>query len=237
MLRRTLEEVVVSEGLVSPEEASRAADRAARFGLPLVSTLVSSNLVSEFDVAEALGRVLDLPVVDVAGGELDEEAIHTISADLAERRLLIPMGLDIGARVLRVALADPLDREGVAELEAATGMSVAPMVATLSSIGRAIQRYYHRSTTKVVAKPSHRGKVTVEAVESPEPDRSFGESTKKMAARAGDSAPPGTVPMHLLEEEASIEVRLRALILALEERGGLTHQEYLDALRRVLGER
>jgi hypothetical protein len=103
-------------------------------------------------------------------------------------------------------------------------MAVAPMVATLSSIGRAIQRYYHRSTTKVVARPARQGPTT-------------SESTKKVAARTAEAMTPGTVPMHSIEDEASVEVRLRAMLLALEERGSLTRVEYLEALRRVLGER
>lgn len=230
----SLAEVLVSEGFVSPEEADAAMDRAARSGLPLVKAVIASHLVSEFDLAEALGRVLDLPVVDLAGGELDEEAIRLVPADLAERRTLVPMGVDAGTRVLRVALADPLDREGVAELERATGLEISPMIATLSSIDRAIQRYYHRTSTKVVPRPA-RATTGVEHTETTDTDRHFAEATKKVASGAAEAMTPGTVPMYSIEEEASVEVRLRALLLALEDRGLLSHADYVEALRRILG--
>lgn len=235
---QSLAEVLVSEGLVSPDEAAAAVERAARAGTPLVKAVLTSNLVSEFDLAEALGRVLDLPVVDLAGGELDDEAIRLVPADLAERRTLVPMGVDGGTRVLRVALADPLDLEGLAELERATGMSIAPMVATLSSIGRAIQRYYHRASTKVVPRPSRTsspGTPSGDGLGDSETDRHFAESTKKVEGATAEAMTPGTVPMYSIEEEASVEVRVRALLLALEDRGLLSHADYVEALRRVLG--
>jgi len=235
---RSLAEVLVAEGFVSPEAADAAVDRAARAGTPLVKAVLAAHLVSEFDLAEALGRVLDLPVVDLAGGELDEEAIRLVPADLAERRTLVPMGVDAGTRVLRVALADPLDGEGLTELERATGLQIAPMVATLSSIDRAIQRYYHRTSTKVVPRPARSASETTTsegAVGDTDTDRHFAELTKKVTSGSADAMTPGTVPMYSIEEEASVEVRLRAVLLALEERGLLSHADYVEALRRVLG--
>ncbi len=236
---RSLAEVLVAEGFVSPEAADAAVDRAARAGMPLVKAVLAAHLVSEFDLAEALGRVLDLPVVDLAGGELDEEAIRLVPADLAERRTLVPMGVDAGTRVLRVALADPLDLAGLSELERATGLQIAPMVATLSSIDRAIQRYYHRTSTKVVPRPARGGasETTTSdgAVGDTDTDRHFAELTKKVTSGSADAMTPGTVPMYSIEEEASVEVRLRAVLLALEERGLLSHADYVEALRRVLG--
>ena len=229
-------DLLVAEGLVSPADATAAAERAQSAGMPLVKSLLASNLVSEFDLAEALGRALDLPVVDLAGGELDEDAIRLVPADMAERRTLIPMGVDAGTRVLRVAIADPLDADGLAEIELATGLQIAPMVATLSSIGRAIQRYYHRSSTKVVPRPARSSAPPAGGTHESETDRHFAESTKKMDARAAEAAmTPGTVPMYSIEEEASVDIRLRAMLLALEDKGILTHAEFVDALRRLLG--
>ena len=229
-------DLLVAEGLVSPADATAAAERAQRARMPLVKSLLASNLVSEFDLAEALGRALDLPVVDLAGGELDEDAIRLVPADLAERRTLIPMGVDAGTRVLRVAIADPLDTDGLAEIEQATGLQIAPMVATLSSIGRAIQRYYHRSSTKVVPRPARSSAPPATGVPESETDRHFAESTKKVDARTAEAAmTPGTVPMYSIEEEASVDIRLRAILLALEDKGLLTHAEFVEALRRLLG--
>jgi hypothetical protein len=236
---RSLTEVLVREGFASPDEAASAADRASRTGMSLVKAVIASNLVSEFDLAEALGRALDLPVVDLAGGELDEDAIRLVPADLAERRTLVPMGIDPATRVLRIAIADPLDAEGLREVHRATGMQVAPMVATLSSIDRAIQRYYHRTSTKVVPRPSRTSgshAAAPPAIGEVETDKHFAESTKKVSGAAvAEAMTPGTVPMYSIEEEASVEVRLRALLMALEDRGLLTHADYVEALRRVLG--
>lgn len=232
---RTLADVLVAEGLASPEQATAAAAEAAQSGVSLVKAVLGRNIVSEFDLAEALGRALDLPVVDLGGGELDEDAIRLVPADLAERRTLIPMGVDAAARVLRVAIADPLDLDGLAEIERATNLSIAPMVATLSSVGRAIQRYYHRASTKVVPRPSRSSPPPSPLAGESETDRSFVESTKKMEARTAEAMTPGTVPMYSIEEEASVDSRLRALLLVLEERGLLSHAEYVEALRRVLG--
>jgi len=139
--------------------------------------------------------------------------------------------------VLRVAVADPLETTGLDEIHRATGLQIAPMVATLSSIGRAIQRYYHRSSTKVVPRPSRSSAQSAApaGVGEIETDRHFAEPTKKVDARTAEAMTPGTVPMYSIEEEASVEVRLRALLMALEDKGLVTHAEFVEALRKVLG--
>ena len=63
------------------------------------------------------------------------------------------------------------------------------------------------------------------------------DARRVAAARTADRETPATAPSHSIDEEASVEMRLRALVQALEDRGVLTREDYLEALRRVLGER
>jgi hypothetical protein len=55
------------------------------------------------------------------------------------------------------------------------------------------------------------------------------ESTRRLAEQG-----PVTLPLHLLESEASMEQRFEALLLALVERGAIARTDYADALRRLL---
>ena len=48
---------------------------------------------------------------------------------------------------------------------------------------------------------------------------------------------PRTMPVHRLEQEATIEQRHEALLLTLIEKGVITRAEYGDALKRLLGRR
>lgn len=55
------------------------------------------------------------------------------------------------------------------------------------------------------------------------------ESTRRLAEQG-----PVTLPLHLLESEASMEQRFEALLLALVERGAVARSDYAEALRRLL---
>jgi hypothetical protein len=45
---------------------------------------------------------------------------------------------------------------------------------------------------------------------------------------------PSTQPYHQIEDEAPIELRLRALVQLLEEKGVLTYDEWLERIRQLL---
>jgi hypothetical protein len=165
--------------------------------------------VPEAALAEALVRRLKLPRVDLQTVFVEVDAVREVPYDLAEGRCLLPIAIDRvgGRRVVRVAMADPLDAQAIEEIESQTGCRVDAEIAVPSEISSAVQKHYRGVTTKLIP---------------------------RAAARPAGTEDPATQPQHRIEDEASAELRVRALLSVLIERGLVTEEEYVDALRRLL---
>ncbi len=230
-----LASALVSAGALDRATAELARAESDRDGVALVVTLVDRHRIPE----EAILAVLDEETARVALAdlEIDTDAVREVPLDLAERRRLVPVQLELGERrILRVAMADPLDHRAVAEIEAQSGALVEPLLASSSEIEAAIERAYRGLVTKVM----HRAR--------PDPlPRTQGTPSPASTVRRtpfgaieedrGTPRPGGRVrtqPIHALEQEATIEQRLRAVLDALVERGILSPDDYQDALRRIL---
>lgn len=219
-----LRELLVDEGIVDSLEMDGVEADAVRQDRALVGLLVGRELAPEDTVADAVARAIGTVVIDVELGALDKEAVQMIPEGVARRHLLIAVALDREAQRLRVAFANPLNEAAIAVVSEATGLEVEPMVATVSGLAAAIDREYQGGSTQVIQGPTSRSELPR-------------EDTRKM--RDEDPAPKrstaGTAPMHRLEQDAPIEQRHEALLLALVDAGVLTRADYIAALRRLKG--
>lgn len=232
-MRKTLAEIVVEEKLIDAERVTAAERHSRRTGEPLIVALVELEQVGDLALLAALSRHLRLPIVE--GSEpVEPEAVREIAHELARRRRILPLGLDHGhegARTLRVAMADPTERDAIAEVEISTGCRVDPVLIALGAIDDAIARAYRGMVTAVM-KP-----VTVAAPTAPAGKKPFGGDLHiaTPAIGAGGMLPGlGTEPFHHIEDEAPIELRHRALLDLLQAKGLITADEYVAEIRRLL---
>jgi hypothetical protein len=197
----------------------------------LVEALVDDQVVAEDSLADVVARAAGSVVVDLDEGALEGEATVLLSRTVAWTHLALPVSADSSQRGLRVAFANPLDREALAAVEASTGCAVTPLVATVSALRAAIERTYHhlRRDTEIV---HERRRDSL-----PEIPR---EDTRRMAP---DLHAPmvyeamRTTPMARLEDQATPEQLVEALVLTLIEAGVITRADYIRVLGRLLGRR
>ncbi len=178
---------------------------------PFVRVAVEAALVEEEAVAELVAGALGTHVVELDRGELDEESVGLVPAELARRHLFVPLAPDPSGESIRVVFADPLDPAAVEAARETTGLGIQPLVATVSGVLAAIERVYGEDT-RVLSRAEVRGH-RARRLE-------MGEQTQ---------------PLHRLEDGASPEQRHEALLLSLIDAGVVTRAEYLEALRRLLG--
>jgi hypothetical protein len=214
----TLEDLLVQEGVAAPREQIRdVLERAARDGRYPAAALVEEGIVSEDVLADLLARAVTTVVVDL-DQPVDADVLHVVAYTVARDHLLLP--IEAVAGKLRVAFVNPLDRAAVAAIEEGSALPIQPVVGTLTGTRNAIEKAYAGRTTRVVRAP---------ASEMPH------EITQKFAA--GEVPPIDTAPLHRIEQDATIEQRHEALLLALIERGVLTRADYVEALKRLLSRR
>jgi hypothetical protein len=226
-MRRTLEDVLVEAGILD-EGRLRYVRRYARHnGVCLVRAAVEHGAVDEELLAATLASHLRLPRVDLAAEAVDDDAVREVPFDLAEQRVLLPLLIDRtdSRRVIRVAMADPLDFDATEEIELSTGCRVEPLVGRLREIADAVMRYYRGVITKMIPRRPI-----------------FGAPLPAAAAAGAIPSPPArpeptTQPHHVLSDEAPPDVALRALVDLLVERGVIEREAWQEQLRRLVRER
>jgi type IV pilus assembly protein PilB len=136
-----LGEILMQQGVIDKEKLTAALSDQRAFGGKLGRTLVDLGYVSEDQLIAALAKQLELDTVDLDSVEIEVDALSCLPVDACERYGVFPVKLDAASRVLWVATAEP-DRQTLAEVAGIAQHTLEPMLASMSSIDRAIRRYY-----------------------------------------------------------------------------------------------
>lgn len=211
----TLLDIVAAERLLMPARLASANRRALATGEALVAVLVDVERVPEDLLADAIGRHLGRPLRPI--GDVDDEALREVPYDLARSRRLVPLETDVatdGARVLRIAMADPTDRATIAEIELATATRVEPVLARLSEVDDALRRAYRSIITAVMGPPE--------------------EAPRRRPPERSPERPPERPPERRPENDLPLETRHRALLELLVAKGVITLDEFRRELRRLV---
>ena len=136
-----LGDILISRGVIDSEKLIAALSDQRAFGGKLGRTLVDLGYVSEDDLMIALSEQLGLDVVDLDGTEVPSRALRCLPVDACERYGVFPLEVNERERVLRVATAEP-DRQALQEVARICGYALEPALASMSSIERAMRRYY-----------------------------------------------------------------------------------------------
>jgi len=221
---KTLAEIAFEAGLVGRADAAGAARLADKRGVPLVTVLVRELHVDELALVAAMRRLVRVPLVDPAAVRPDPDALREVPRDVCRRLKLLPVSVatdPIGTRVVRLAMADPLDAAALAEIEHLTAADIEVFALPLSAVEELIEQGYRGATTEVVQRSR----------------RLFGEG---LVAESGPALIdptteiPATVPHHNVADEADVELRHQALLQLLVAKGIVTEDEYQAAVRELL---
>jgi type IV pilus assembly protein PilB len=142
---KRLGDLLIEANAITPQDLADAIAEQRKTGELLGATLVRLGVVSEEVLIKNLQRQLGLPLVDLAGTVVDEQAVALIKEDLARKYVAIPIEID--KRTLIVAMADPLNVAALEDLRFHSGMFIQPVLALPSAISEAVDRYYHIDTS------------------------------------------------------------------------------------------
>jgi type IV pilus assembly protein PilB len=135
-----LGDILLSEGLVTPEQLTVALEEQGRLGRPLGRVLIDAKVLTESQLVRALATQIGLRFVDLSDFAVDGSAVALVSAAVCRRHNALPIGYEDGR--LLVAMADPANVFAVDDIRSLTGMEVKPVVATRSDVGNAIKRFH-----------------------------------------------------------------------------------------------
>jgi type IV pilus assembly protein PilB len=138
--------MLVAAGAIDEAELTAALAEQQRSGERLGAVLQRRGLDAD-SLARVLARQLRLPYV---GAPLQPQpaALKLLDGSLAARLRVVP--LSASERVVRVAMADPLDLAALEDLRFRTGRRVEPVVASPAAVEAALVVAYHATAVSAV---------------------------------------------------------------------------------------
>lgn len=139
-LKERLTEILITNKLLTEENLSLALKIQKEKGGQLSKILVQSNYIKEGDLVSALSEGLGMPIIDLSRFKIDPEVVKIISGDIAKHYQLIPISKM--AKILTLAMADPLNIFAIDDVKALTGYDINPIIAKPKDIADTLNQYY-----------------------------------------------------------------------------------------------
>ncbi len=138
--RLKLGEILVAQNLINADRLKSALEISQSEKIPLGKALVKQLLVGEEQLARAISLQHDLKFVSLAGVRYDAELSTIINASFAQHHRIVP--IRCRDNCLTIAMAYPLRRDEIAQLESWSKMRVEPVIARESEILTAQQKVF-----------------------------------------------------------------------------------------------
>ena len=138
-----LGDLLLAQGFLTPAQLAHALheQRATHQRLGLV--LVRLGLINELDLTKVLARQYRMPAVDLSKFEVDPGMLRLVPADLALKRMVLPLKRE--GRTLTVAVADPADQGLLEDLKFITRFDLFPVLAGEQTLRALIEKHYESS--------------------------------------------------------------------------------------------
>lgn len=142
-MERRLGDMLVRDFVITQEELDEAFLEQEQSKRSLGHVLIELGMTSEWEMATALGKQLNVPFITLSHYEIDEMVLNTIPIDIVRRYKIVPV--DITGDALTIALSDPSNIYLLDELKLLTKTEIIPVISFESDINEAIERYYPKT--------------------------------------------------------------------------------------------
>jgi len=142
-----LGDILVKEGLISPEQLKKALAEQKGNGMRLGYTLVKLGFVEETEVTKMLARQYRMPAVDLSRFEVDPKILKLIPPDIAGKHVVLPLKRE--GRTLTIAIADPNNVTAIEDIKFITRCDIFPVIAGEYTLRNAIDKYYQQSDAQL----------------------------------------------------------------------------------------
>jgi type IV pilus assembly protein PilB len=131
---------LLEANIITTDHLAKAQDFQKREGGSLGMALIRIGAVDDTQYANFLGKIYNLPVVDLDAVDVHLDCIDMVPSDVATKFQVLP--LQRQGRVLTVAMANPSNIFAIDDIKFITGLDVQPVVCSELVIKKAIDKYY-----------------------------------------------------------------------------------------------
>jgi type IV pilus assembly protein PilB len=123
---------LVEDGLLSPQQVTELLEQQRKEGTRLLKLILVKGLVSESDMVVSMGRVLNVPPINVSRIAIPPETAELVSREIAMNHKVLPVSR-LENRLF-VAMADPLNVLALDDIRRITRLEVIPLIASEKAI-------------------------------------------------------------------------------------------------------
>ncbi len=142
--------ILKQDGLLSDAQYAQLQQQSLTTGVSIDALLEKSSVVSQIDITKAKAKLYNVGYVVMKNLAASPEALAKIPESVAEHYTVMPFAYDTKNRELSVAMANPLDLQTIAFLEAKSSSRVKPFLALASELIEDIPRRYAQSLSAEV---------------------------------------------------------------------------------------
>ncbi|MGB3413438.1 MAG: ATPase, T2SS/T4P/T4SS family, partial [Microbacteriaceae bacterium] len=132
-------DVLVLQGIVTPELIAPFIDEFGSDVTGFRNALVHQGITSHLEIAEAVGLIHNLPVVDLMSYPIDQDVVSLIPGSIAQKYSVLP--IRVSNNQLTLAMVDPGNVIAVDDVATVTGMVVNSVVAAQDGMAYALNRF------------------------------------------------------------------------------------------------
>ena len=148
--RRQIGELLLEQGVISPEQLSEALAAQHLEDQRVGETLVRLDHCTEADVTQALARQFGLPVnTELDEEEIQDELVMQLPIGYARGNLVLPWRLDRDNDLLHVLAADPLRLDEIDDLASVYDAELEVWLTTPTRVLELINKTYSKQTKDV----------------------------------------------------------------------------------------
>ncbi|MGN1456340.1 MAG: GspE/PulE family protein [Acutalibacteraceae bacterium] len=133
-------QILINSGDITEEQLDEALQKQKTSKKRVADILIEDKIVTEQQVCKALEKQLYIPYIDLDSVQIDAELSGVLPEDMAQSKMVIPIERE--GRFLTVAVADPLDYQGLKDISIATKLKVKPVIAEPSKISAKLREMY-----------------------------------------------------------------------------------------------
>ncbi len=125
-------DALVEDGLLTAKQVEELMDRQKKEGTRFIKLVLERAYVSEQDMTVSVGRVLNVPPINLARISIPPEVADLLPREVAQDYKVVPVSrLE---KKLFLAMADPLNVLAIDDVKRITRLEIAPMIASEKSI-------------------------------------------------------------------------------------------------------
>lgn len=211
-MKEDIADQLLETSLITQDQLALAVKEQDKSGGSIGYNLVKTGALSEKMLSEFLSQAYQVEAIDLEDVEADAHSVELIPAEVATKFQVVPVKRE--GRVLTVAMSNPDNIFAIDDIKFITGLEVHPVVATESSIKKAIDRFYDSADS--LAEVMRDMEEDFEIVEDEEEDLGLAEAQNENApvvklvnSLIADAVNKEASDIHIEPFEKTLRVRFR----------------------------